>query len=1369
MPEMQEGQPETLTARLGALADRAEAYDKEHPQEGPTLTQHLGLMADQIERAEAPAEDPDARFRARVGDMSTGRAMLKFANDPEMMDFLRREMDKKKVPIADYQLPGGEWTAAPNALLGLPSFLGRTAAKTLSYGLQGLSALKQSVEAKTEVQKLKAENARLGFYEQAIGGPYETLHGMLGAPAKIGSALASPEYLEQQGGVGGLAKEIATHPMSEVVVPVVMPAVLPSAGRALARARGIPVEAPVSLWQKWEGRSLTPELLDARRSAEVIDANPDIEVGPRRLANDALSVIADPDATPSTRRFMVRQLKNIADGKELEYSLAKRISDAAGETAKRVWGEKPLQGEPTGPVPGDKAQVLYQNVVEKIANAQDFGQLSEVWNMAKTLEKMGLDDGKYAPAGTFGNVYLKAVDRLQKEAPKTPESPSIGPEIPPSTPRSEPPGPRTPPGPAQPTPGPEVTPAATGTQAGGIPEPIPTPEAAPVLAPEAPAVTEATRSAVPDRVAEARLAGERISYQKRESLSAPGEAKVNVTREELVNKLAEAVKLDPKIMETLKVEDPKWAEDVQKVIDGQPMTGVGAAAANDIAFVQKIAGMNMRRINIQPAAAAYLQKMAEAYPEKFAPEPMSLPETDAMAVKLIRDQKFTIEDLMKIPESQKYTNPAKGVAARKILGAVVDQAELKTRELQDAYASGRLTKEAYTAAINETLVRAVAVSSKVKGLMNEYGRALSAQRLMADAVAAGEQAAKFLDDILEKERKEAGSSLPGFKPEAKGWFADAFAKTKAWIAKAQDFRLVRMLVELSTVAKLTHPLTHAVNFVSNQINLLGLKPLTDLTRALTTKEGRIGEVSADYAGMVGGLKEANGAFWSTLKTGEYPWAEGMRFDEGVPGGGAVKTEIPGKVGQYISKIFTLLKASDAWSQSLVQAAEWRAQAYRQAAKEGLTGAARVQRAAELVKQADFLISHLSDVRKVSEYYTGNTTLGQLRGHLVKDKLTGKMVEETQLTDIPRLLDSMAKKCIEIKRENPVLGFPFPFVKTCANFARMSIEYSPLNIPNLIRKAVNGEMKGLELADARAKAIIGTIVGISVYEMAMNDMITGGPPSDPAERRRREAAGERWNCVKLGGVYVPYSPYLPLGMMCGMAADLAEMTKHNRDPKNIDPEKQRGLTATMVLAVRHNIGDQTFMMGLQELTKAYQDPEQQGNRVLISLLTGSIPSVLGATARAVDTEKHAPKTTLEAIQARIPWWSKELPPLRDRWGNAMEYPGGSVGAFIGASRTPSYVKTDELDEECERLGISASPPSNKIGIKGKKYTMDPLEYDFYQEEAGGQAYEKAMRVLARPMSDEKKTAALKQAIEKPREEWLTKFKKREWPRLVQEAK
>ncbi len=1252
--------------------------------------------------------------------------------------------------IADIaEMPRNLIQAAPSLVTGVPEFL---AGVGTDIGV-GLAA------ETPEEKAYRMDNLR------------ENVEGLTGLYGRAAQAVVDPERFKKRGGGSGMWRDVVKDPLGQVILPVAI-----AYGGVRGGIRGVrALEAKANPWH-------TPELLKARQSIEAIEKSGDISPEVRNLARSAASVVADPEAAASSRTFMAKALEKIAAGEQLPDSLAKRINAESAASLERVWGPEiermnRLEEGQVGEAPrfgidaireGERAvesqaneraaveafqekaaadlmrapnsellskywmrvsgmrerlgeryfntlQDMYVRKLQEFADlaarqGEDGGkviadavnaagdklieaktpeQLHAAWMEARGLAERGLN-----PENTLRDVYLERNAELAKAAEKP------------------------------------VEPAG---RPGGETVTAPSPEAASAPTPESVPVGEARMT-----MAEAPAQFEGVEGMRvRESLAGvadrggEGEMIRTFTEEggkaELVSALAEAAKADKNLLETLRKEDPAWAEEVIKAMRGEKAS-LGAASVNDVAFVERIANMNMARADISPAAASLLKALVERFPKEFERTEVPLPKTEAEAKSLIKSGKMTAESILKQRDDSQFVNPAKHVAARSVEIGFLEEAFDTVNKLDSLLEERKIDEVAHRSGVQKALAQAAAVSAKVRGMAAEAGRTLSAYRLMAEAERGPAKALRAMIEELERR---------GFDKKALEEFKKVDPKNpaavNAWLKRFLRRRPWDMFMEAYVSGLVSGPGSHVRNLLSNASVLGVFRPLEAATaagieavRAGVKGEARgrfFGEVPMQYRGIWAGLNEGSRAFLRA-------WREQMLDDTLMKAEDfANRQSIPGAAGYWIRTPLRLLAASDAFAKALISSSELYVEAYRRAAKEGLRGEKRANRIMELVQDTGFHLETLEQRTKAAAYNTFNQPLGE-----------------------------WGQKIAGLREKIPGAKLIVPFMRTPTNIAKYALERTPLNFIRLEEMWRKGDLKGAELSTELAKPVMGSILGAVVVKLALDGLVTGSGPKDKAQREALYRSGWQPYSLKIGDRYVPFGWNEPLGSVFGMAADFAELG-----------EADGHYAQKIALSIGRNITSKIFMQGLSRALDAMSDPERYGQSWGESMAGSLVPSISAALARTGDTTLRDPDGIIDAWKSRLPGLSDSVMPKRDAWGREIARPGESLAGLGLLPAGITTAKSDPVDAEVQRVGAKVTVPGKTMQVKGKTYTMSPLEYDLYQMQSGWEAYEKVTNIVNRSIPDEKKADLIEKAISKAREEWRERFKKTEWARIAAEAK
>jgi len=184
---------------------------------------------------------------------------------------------------------------------------------------------------------------------------------------------------------------------------------------------------------------------------------------------------------------------------------------------------------------------------------------------------------------------------------------------------------------------------------------------------------------------------------------------------------------------------------------------------------------------------------------------------------------------------------------------------------------------------------------------------------------------------------------------------------------------------------------------------------------------------------------------------------------------------------------------------------------------------------------------------------------------------------------------------------------------------------------------------------------------------MQGNITGRLSSDKKKRESLQRQGIQPYSIKLGDKYISYQSYEPLSSWLALIANNAEVLKE----KNGIGENK---TIEIVTETVKMMKDQSFLQGLSDLTNALEDPERYGNKWTQNMVTSLVPTGIGYLSRLQDPIIREPGSIPESIRARLPGFSKGLPPKLDVWGRPIT----KEGTLWQRAMLPSGVMTSKPD-------------------------------------------------------------------------------------------
>jgi len=557
-----------------------------------------------------------------------------------------------------------------------------------------------------------------------------------------------------------------------------------------------------------------------------------------------------------------------------------------------------------------------------------------------------------------------------------------------------------------------------------------------------------------------------------------------------------------------------------------------------------------------------------------------------------------------------------------------------------------------------------------------------------------------MNQYIDQFSKALGMSKDGISPERLAAMVSTL-KTPGEMARMAREAVkpgpVSMIMETWINGLLSGPVTHAANISGNTLATIMQIPERFVAAGWSKvlpgeSETVFAEAMGQLYGLIGGLKDGLRLAGQTLRYGESAFGkkfgladidkieirkaitgENMNLEEG---GFAARTV--DFLGEMIRLPGRGLLGEDDFFKGVAYRMELHAQAYRQATREGLTGEPLQSRINEIL---------------------ANPPAG----------LKAESVDFAKYITYTKDLGETGQAFLEFVNSHPVLRFIFPFVRTPANIFKFAGERTPLA---LFSKAVRADLaEGGPTRDlALARMSVGTALMAITAAYVAEGRITGAGPSDKQMNAALQRTGWQPFSIRIGDAYYSYGRLEPFSTILGTAASGMELYSA-MDEGEVDAEK---IPSVLVAAISKNVTNKTFLRGVINLIEAMEDPDRYGKRYVQNLVGSAVPTMSAQITRTTDPTWVEVNSIMDAIKARVPGYSKDLPPRRDLWGNPRGINTWGPRLF---SPIPMSEKRESLaDEEILRLRVPVAMPSRKIdGVE-----LTPQEYDRYVLLAGGEA-------------------------------------------------
>jgi hypothetical protein len=539
-----------------------------------------------------------------------------------------------------------------------------------------------------------------------------------------------------------------------------------------------------------------------------------------------------------------------------------------------------------------------------------------------------------------------------------------------------------------------------------------------------------------------------------------------------------------------------------------------------------------------------------------------------------------------------------------------------------------------------------------------------------------------LQQYFENARAEAGRTLNAFQIMSRqftGSKAQAVADLiKNFGGQVETDKLLQMIADINDPA-LIPPLVNKARqmtardlfmygyynvILSNIPHVLAKKLTSDVTaatwelgvRALAARmpgaEVQPGEAMQMLYGYASAMRDGLRLAGQGLLTGEHQFEGATSLDAISPNrvqqaAAGAPTDIPPDqptraAVDYLKMALPTrwIGAADDFAKYVNYRAELNGLAFRSGVQKGLSG--------------DDLENHIS------------TTLATVPSDMHQQAVSAAMQTTFQdpLTGVAKALESTAD-AINIPLPGTDFAIPFgrmvlPFVKIPANLVGWTYRNSPIAAAfpsQQIKAALAGGGAARDLALARMT--LGSGVALAAGGLAVNGLITGRGPSDPGMNRAWRAAGNQPYSITIGGRPYGYNQVDPIGMYLGAIGDTF-------DTLRFAPEQSRyDIAASLGFGLGNALLSKTYMSGLSQFFDALQSPDKEGSKYVDRFLGNlAAPGAVAGVQTATDPWLRAHYSLLDAVQARTPGLSGDLPPDRNLWGDPIPKQAGFLPGLSG---------------------------------------------------------------------------------------------------------
>ena len=392
----------------------------------------------------------------------------------------------------------------------------------------------------------------------------------------------------------------------------------------------------------------------------------------------------------------------------------------------------------------------------------------------------------------------------------------------------------------------------------------------------------------------------------------------------------------------------------------------------------------------------------------------------------------------------------------------------------------------------------------------------------------------------------------------------------------------------------------------------------------------------------------------------------------------LSSEVATKTDNYLKYPYQTFSAITNYFSKINFGAELYSQALRQAqVGEKLTGTALQDRVAELIKNPE--------------------SSPQMYKNIMEKVQRATLLEKNKLAEgMKTLRDSLPFGTGKIFA---------PAVKIAANTESGMLRLSPLGALS----PVLSDLKGVPMSEANrsfayTRALYGTGISLGITGLVVNGKITGSQPPQ----------GVPANSVQIGSKWYNYMKLGPLGELISNTANIV----HDYGQAKSTPE----FLGDIMLHGIKSFTDQPMISELSDFVNAVGNASSissQGlgyysNKIISSLVTGSVPNIVRTIAKAGDKSVRDTTSITNAFKNSIPGLRETLPEKIGTNGQPIPQEGSSLEKFFSPFPSQS-VDNSKLESELQtsNFKLSNTGLTTVAGVK-----LDQASRSVWQKAVGG---------------------------------------------------
>lgn len=267
---------------------------------------------------------------------------------------------------------------------------------------------------------------------------------------------------------------------------------------------------------------------------------------------------------------------------------------------------------------------------------------------------------------------------------------------------------------------------------------------------------------------------------------------------------------------------------------------------------------------------------------------------------------------------------------------------------------------------------------------------------------------------------------------------------------------------------------------------------------------------------------------------------------------------------------------------------------------------------------------------------------------------------------------------------PELRYILPVLNVPANALGEGVRRLPgVNLMfEQTRRELSGEAGQIAQAEAYGRMMSGAALLGTGYGLARSAILTGGGPSNPADKAQWENNGYQPYSFKIAGKWFSYKNVPVLGSILGLVANMTDRTVHYAE----DDQNHSAVLATISGLAEYS-KDQASMQAVSNLL-SMGDPEQNPDKFWTRLLGGTAsgfePAFVKYIRNDIDPELRSKDSIWDYINDGLPSRSLALPPVRNTFGEPIHTPNDASNLYGLMPWTISAANADHKDPVADEL-------------------------------------------------------------------------------------